>query len=524
YEPLHKRPELFPDAVHPDCEGYGEMAKIVYSAITGDYGGLALPHYYGNGMVLPHKRSFQIQGMANAGEKVSLSILFPAPKPASSGRGLPKQEELKYTTKAGSDGRWKVTISPLPTGGPYSLTANTSSREIHISDILAGELWLCSGQSNMEFQLQQCSTGRDDIPQSLKPDIRLLNLEARWRTDDVEWSASALDSINHLLYFTDPGWKVCTPETSPRFSAIGYYFACELQDSLRCPIGIINNAIGGSPAEAWIDRTTLEYEFPEILRDWTHNDFLQDWVRGRAERNMGKTHAPLQRHPYQPCYLYEASIDQLRELPISGVIWYQGESNAHNKDAHERLFPLLVKSWRKAWLNADLPFYFVQLSSLNRPSWPWFRDSQRQLLSEIRHSGMAVSSDIGDSLDVHFHTKRPLGHRLAVLALHHDYGFHHVVPSGPLFRTVEFRKGEAWVTFDYADGLQSSDGQSLRTFELAEYEGEFHPARSEIVGDKIRLTSKEVKHPHFVRYAWQPFTRANLINAAGLPASTFTTE
>ncbi len=520
YEPLHHRPELFPDAIHPNREGYGIMAKVVYQAVTGNYGDLHLPHYFGSGMVLPRNREFQIQGTANAGSQVSLSLLMPTGKT----HGQAKQKVIRYKALTGNDGRWTITINPLPQGGPYTLEFSSDHQKIVLDDILAGELWLCSGQSNMEFQLQQCDTGQEDLPHSTNPDIRLLNLEARWRTDNVEWSSSALDSINRLHYFTTPDWQACSPQSAPRFSAIGYYFAKELQDSLHCPIGIINNAVGGSPAESWIDRTTLEYEFPEILRDWTHNDFIQDWVRGRAERNMGQNHQPLQRHPYQPCYLYEANIRELSHLPISGVIWYQGESNAHNKDAHARLFPLLVESWRKAWGNVQLPFYYVQLSSLNRPSWPWFRDSQRRLLATIPHSGMAVSSDIGDSLDVHFHTKRPLGHRLAVLALHNGYGFKSVMPSGPLFRSVEFKGSEAWVSFDYAEGLHASDGKALRTFEIAEYEGEYHPAHAKIVGNQVRLSAKGVRHPRFVRYAWQPFTRANLVNGDNLPASTFISE
>ena len=524
YEPLHHRPELFPDAVHPNKEGYGIMAGVVYSAITGDYGGLQLPPFYTDNMVLPHNRQFKIEGIANAGDEVILSIGLRQPAPTKKGKGLPKKEIKTYKTHTDKDGRWAVTIGPLPTGGPYTLVVNTKTQAIKLSNILAGELWLCSGQSNMEFQLQQCSTGQDDIPKSTNPNIRMLNLEALWRTDNVQWPASALDSINKLQYYTDSGWQLCTPKTSPRFSAIGYYFARELQDSLQCPIGVINNAIGGSPAEAWIDRWTLEYQFPEILRDWTHNDFIQDWVRGRAERNMGEGHNPLQRHPYQPCYLYEASIDLLRALPISGVIWYQGESNAHNKDAHNRLFPLLVKSWRKAWNRDDLPFYYVQLSSIERPSWPWFRDSQRLLLTQIPHSGMAVSSDLGHASDVHPRNKRPIGHRLAVLALHNDYGYTSIVPSGPLFRSVNFKGREAWVSFDYAEGLRSADEKPLRTFEVAEFPGEYYPAQAEIVGSQVRLTSKEVKHPHYVRYAWQPFTTANLENGAGLPASTFQSE
>lgn len=507
FEPLHCRPELFPDAIHPNKEGYGIMAQIVYSAITGDYGGLQLPPYYTDNMVLPRNRAFALQGVANAGDKVTVRI-----------------NGQKHTATAGLDGKWEVSIAPLPSGGPYTLSVKSGKQTLELHNVMAGELWLCSGQSNMTFQLQQCNTAAEDIPLSDIPDIRLLNLEARWLTNNIQWSVSALDSINKLHYFTEPSWEVCTPQTSPRFSAIGYNFARELHDSLQCPIGVINNAIGGSGIEAWIDRTTIEHEFPAVLRDWTKNDFIQDWVRGRAETNMGEGHNALQRHPYQPCYLYEAGIAPLLSLPISGVIWYQGESNAHNKDAHDVLFPLLVSSWRKAWHQPDMPFYYMQLSSLNRPQWPWFRYSQLKLLDKVPHTGMAVCTDLGDSLDVHPRSKRPLGHRLAAWALHNDYGFSHIVPSGPLFRSVSFREGSAWVQFRYAEGLHSSDGAPLRTFEVAEYDGEFFPAEAVVVGDEVRVSSPEVKHPRFVRYGWQPFTRANLVNGAGLPASTFRSE
>ena len=506
YEPLYHYPQMLPDAVHPTAEGAAFLAREVYSAITGDFGGLQLPQWYSDNMVLPRDKVFTISGIANAGEKVQVKL---------SGK--------KYTAVAGRNGRWEVTAGPFPATLSTQLEVKAGKQKLSFSNVAFGDLWLCSGQSNMEFELRQSSTA-GDAADARDAGLRLYDMKCAWRTDNVTWHPSAVDSVQHLQYFRPAAWTDASPETAARFSAIGYYFARELQDSLHCPIGLISNAVGGSPTEAWIDRTTLEYEFPEILRDWTRNDFIQDWVRGRAEQNMGQGHASLQRHPYQPCYLYESSISPLCELPISGIIWYQGESNAHNKDAHERLFPLLVKSWRRAWHSPDLPFYYVQLSSLNRPSWPWFRDSQRRLLADLPHSGMAVSSDLGDSLDVHFHTKRPLGHRLAALALHNDYGFKSVIPCGPLFRSVNFKGSEAWVSFDYADGLRTSDDQPPRTFEIAEHEGQFHPATAQIVGDQVRLTAKGVKHPRFVRYAWQPFTRANLINGANLPASTFRSE
>lgn len=192
-------------------------------------------------------------------------------------------------------------------------------------------------------------------------------------------------------------------------------------------------------------------------------------------------------------------------------------------EAHERLFQLLVDSWRSNWKNPQLPFYFVQLSSLDRSSWTWFRDSQLRLMKSIPHTGMAVSSDHGDSLNVHPTHKQPIGERLARWALSDSYGYS-ITPSGPLFESV-VREGEALVvSFAFGEGLRTSDGNSPSYFEIAEEEGLYHPANVTIVGDKVRLTSPDLKAPRYVRYAWQPFTRANLVNKDGLPASTFLGE
>ena len=296
-----------------------------------------------------------------------------------------------------------------------------------------------------------------------------------------------------------------------------------LRDSLQVPVGLICNAVGGSPTESWIDRNTLETEFPAILNDWLHNDFIQDWVKGRAAKNLGFDSTKLSRHPYEPCYLYESGVLPLQQYPIKGVIWYQGESNTHNMEAHERLFQLLVDSWRSNWKNPQLPFYFVQLSSLDRSSWTWFRDSQLRLMKSIPHTGMAVSSDHGDSFNVHPTHKQPIGERLARWALSDSYGYS-ITPSGPLFESV-VREGEALVvSFAFGEGLRTSDGNSPSCFEIAEEEGLYHPANVTIMGDKVRLTSPDLKAPRYVRYAWQPFTRANLVNKDGLPASTFRGE
>lgn len=506
-QPLYPYPFMLPDTLHPTPEGAGILARTVYSAITGNYGGLRMPMTYTDRMVLQRDRPLQIKGTADANAKVKVSIAG-----------------QKSTVRADSNGHWQVTLAPLQAGGPYTLTVTDGKSTLSYRDVLAGEVWLCSGQSNMEFMLKAAATAQQDIPAVNDDRLRLFDMKGRWLTYAVEWPVSILDSLNHLQYYKSAQWKNATPETVRDFSAIAYYFGKMLRDSLQVPVGLICNAVGGSPTEAWIDRNTLEYQFPAILRQWTDNDFIQDWVRGRAALNIKKSSHKKQRHPYEPCYLYEAGIRPLVGFPIRGIIWYQGESNAHNFTTHEKLFHLLVDSWRRNWNDEQLPFYYVQLSSIDRPSWPWFRDSQRKMMNDIQATGMAVSSDYGDSLDVHPRNKKPIGERLGRWALNRTYDYKQVVPSGPLFRNVEFRNGAAYLSFDYGEGLHSTDGQSLRTFEVAEIDGLFEPAVAEIEGNRLKVYSKNIKNPRYVRYGWQPFTRANLVNGSNLPASTFRTE
>ena len=468
---------------------------------------IRMPLIFGDHMVLQQDTKIAIFGWADAGETVE--VVFAG---------------QKVKTTADTDGTWKVNLKPIKTKKEGQLLTIAGKNKLVYSDVLVGDVWVASGQSNMEFYLNWSATAAQDVPQAANSNIRFYDMKARWRTDAVEWDASVLDSLNHLQYYKDTRWTVCSPETAGNFSAVAYYFGKKLQDSLQVPVGLICNAIGGSPTEAWIDRSTLEYRFPAILRNWMQNDFIQDWVRGRAALNVKQSSNKLQRHPYEPCYLYESGIRPLEQFPVKGFIWYQGESNAHNREAHEKLFGLLVESWRKNWGDAELPFYFVQLSSIDRPSWTWFRDSQRRLMAEIPHTGMAVSSDRGDSLDVHPKQKREVGERLAAWALNKTYGYKNVIPSGPLYKSVVFSGGAAYISFDYAEELSTSDGKSLRTFEVAGDDGLFYPAQAVVENGKIKVWSDKVKEPETVRYGWQPFTRANLVNGAGLPASTFRAE
>lgn len=506
HEPLYPYPNLLPDAIHPNPEGAGILAKTVYGGITGNYGGLSMSSLYADYMVLQRDVPLDIHGTANTGEKITVEI-----------------GGQKASATADNQGKWSIVLSPMQAAEDLTLTITAGKQRKVFSHVAVGEVWLCSGQSNMAFMLCQTESGKQDIAAADDPQLRLFDMKGRWETYDVAWPASCLDSLNHLQYFHETTWQPSTPSSASRFSAVGYYYGRMLRQKLGVPVGLICNAVGGAPTEAWVDRNSLETSFPNILSNWLQNDFIQDWVRGRAAKNLTNDQTKLGRHPYEPCYLYESGILPLQRYPIKGVIWYQGESNAHNKDAHAKLFSLLVDGWRQNWKNPDMPFYFVQLSSLNRPSWPWFRDSQLRLMKEISNTGMAVSSDHGDSLDVHPRCKQPIGERLARWALAKTYG-QHITPSGPVFSSVTRQADALIVSFLYADGLQTSDGKAPSCFEIAEEDGLFQPANATIEGNTVRLTSPTIKHPRYVRYAWQPFTRANLVNADQLPASTFRGE
>ena len=549
YTPLHNRPDLFPDALHPNPEGALILAQSVYSALTGDYGGISLPQVFSNGMVLPRDEPILVEGFSDARRNIKATLI----------RDGKVVHECSNFSRA--NGSWWLQLPDMKAGGPYTLTFTATplnpnhyhfyypqkypyllenltkapEQTLTIDSLYFGDLWLASGQSNMELRVDQCNTLEQDMADAarLSGRLHLYNMPARARTDAVEWDDSVLRYTNELRHMDFQGWKTASPEMARKFSAVAFSFGRVLCDSLPdIPIGIICNAVGGSTTESWIDRSTLEWEFPNILHDWRNGDFGQAWARGRMTQNIAHAldkespaYNPLQRHPYDPAYLFEAAILPLGHLPIRGVIWYQGESNAHNIEVHEQLFTLLEQSWRKffaqRWQSEfhkkhPLPFYTVQLSSLPRPSWPAFRDSQRRLSDELPDTWMAVSSDLGDPNDVHYRTKRPVGERLALQALHHTYG-HSVECEGPSVRYVVRAINHCIVVaFDHADGLTCTKG-----FEIAASDGMFYPADIKIEGAKIILSSPSVSNPTAVRYGWSGFTDADLRNAQGLPASTF---
>ncbi len=506
HKPLYSRPDLFADALHPDVEGAQIIANIVSAALTGNYDGLSLPAIYTDGMVVQRGKPFFLQGTADAGKRITATI-----------------GKQKRKTISGTDGCWSLMFDSLTVGPSYKLTVECNNDKIELNDIVVGEVWLCSGQSNMEWMIKRCNDAELYIAEAANKNIRIYDMKSRVHTDNVEWELSDLQKLNKHDYILPTKWQQINEQNASDFSAVAYHFGSMLADSLGVPIGLICNAVGGAPAESFIARKTLEHnpQLVDILYNWRENDMIQDWCRGRAAQNIKNATNSLQRHPYEPCYLYETVIEPLVGFPIKGAIWYQGESNAHNVELHETIFPVLLDCWRNAW-GYEFPFYFVQLSSINRPSWPHFRDSQRRMAKMIKNCGMAVSSDKGNFYDVHPRDKQPIGERLARLALNKTYECGNVVFSGPAICRAENNGDEIVLFFDYASLLRSSDGTPLRTFEIADEGGLYHTAdKVTVEKGTIRLSAKGVNKPMRARYGWQPFTDANLVNEEGLPASTF---
>ena len=507
---MYHRPDLMPDALHPNEQGAGIIARQVCSAITDNFGGLSLPAIYSDNMVIQQGKPFVVSGTANAGKEVSVRF--------------GKQRIIKT---AAEDGSWKVMFTPMVADGKsYTLTVECGKEKKEYKNLVIGEVWLCSGQSNMAFMVKESSHIEQSLSNVKKRDIRLYDMKPRVLTNSVEWDSVDLVRLNNHDYYQPTTWQLQNKENVSDFSAVAYHFGAMLADSLGVPVGLICNAVGGAPAEAFIDRKTLEFHpvLVDILYNWKENDMIQDWCRGRAKQNIAKSSVKLQRHPYEPCYLYETGIMPIASYPIKGAIWYQGESNAHNVELHEVIFPTLVNCWRKTWNDPEMPFYFVQLSSINRPSWPHFRDSQRRLAAEIPNCDFAVSSDKGHPSDVHPKEKAPVGERLARLALNQTYDMQHVAQHGPTPVKAFSFNGRTVIEFSNATELKTSDSYILRGLEVADHSGRFSKVDAE---KEVKFKDNRIiieREAHRVRYAWQPYTDANLVNEADLPASTFDIE
>ncbi|MFT5106008.1 MAG: sialate O-acetylesterase [Pseudoalteromonas tetraodonis] len=456
---------------------------------------LRLPKIFGDHMVLQNGEEINVWGWAEPGAAVVASFAAQS-----------------VTAFADKEGRW---ILKLPEQKPNSkgqeLKVSSKDEAIALTDILVGEVWLCSGQSNMQWAMNRSQHGKEEIAKADHPEIRLFAIKNRV-------AATPQDDVPHA-------WTACTPQTAAGFTAVGYHFGEALQRELKMPIGLIQSAWGGTEIEPWTPHD-----------GFAKHDSLKNLAKQVAELKPGSAIGNK-----TPSAIYNAMIHPLAPFSLRGAIWYQGESNCLKGDTaiYTDKTHALVDGWRSVFQQEDLPFYFVQLApfnyrkafakrnaSLTTESLPEFWDAQVACLSEIANTGMAVVTDItGSVTNIHPPNKRDVGQRLALWALAKDYGRDDLVYSGPIFKSLALGAGKATLSFDHVGGgLVSDDDNELSQFTIAGSDMKFVPAKAIINGDTIEVSSPDVPQPTAVRYAWHETAVGNLANKDGLPASPFRTD
>ncbi|WP_225444114.1 sialate O-acetylesterase [Echinicola arenosa] len=441
-----------------------------------------LPSILSDNMVLQQNSNATIWGWSTqTTEKITVT-------------GSWNNEPLETTV---NQGKWSVELPTPSYGGPFTVTIK-GHQEIVLKNIQIGEVWLCSGQSNMQWS---ANNGFDHAEEEVKaanyPNIRFFSVPRH---------------NSETLQDNSPGeWTVCTPESMRSFSAVGYFFGRELLEELGVPIGLINSSWGGTPIEIWSPLGLVEK--PELLNDAAEHIAENQWY--------SKT----------PGSAYNAMINPLVPFDIAGYLWYQGESNRQNADYYYETFPMMINSWRKAWGNADLPFYYVQIAPFDynnndledlEPA--VVRDAQLKTMQQVANTGMVVTNDIGNLKNIHPGNKQEVGRRLALWALAKTYGVEHIEPSGPVFSSMEVNKNKIIVRFDHAEGGLVAKGKDVLEFYIAGVDRKFYLAKAKIEGSQVVISSKEVKEPVAVRFAFSDIALPNLFNKDGLPASAFRTD
>lgn len=462
-----------------------------------------VPNIFGDHMVLQQAQKNKVWGVANAGEAVSVKI-----------------DHQTHTATADKDGKWQVMLDPLPVGGPYELSIK-GGNEIKISDVLVGEVWVCSGQSNMQWSVDQANDP-DLVKLTAKfPKLRMINFPQTGSQEPI-WTH-------------DRPWQVCTPETVGRFSAVGYFFARQLHQTLDVPVGMINNAWGGSACEAWINRETLaaDPQFKPLLDRWigmekAYADLESDNDGKEAQKRQLQGQM---RGNARPGNIYNGVLKSHLGYGIKGAIWYQGESNAGRAYQYRELFPLMIASWRKEWNQGDFPFYWVQLADFRNESpdpmesdWAELREAQTMTMAKLPNTGEAVIIDIGEGKDIHPKNKVDVGLRLARWALAKQYGMPLEYQS-PQYKSMEKSGRSIILSFEHVGkGWRPFDVAVPRGFAIAGEDKKFVWADAKIVDGKIEVSSPSVPSPVAVRYAWADNPVCNMFNSSGLPLTPFRTD
>jgi len=477
-----------------------------------------LPAVIGDGMVLQQQKPVSIWGWADPGEAVTVELAG-----------------NKAAATADDSGRWLVKLPPVEAGNLGGMTV-TGRNSIRLKNILAGEVWVCSGQSNMQWSLNQINA-KDDIAAANHRDIRLLTVP----------KVPSGQPVSDM----EAGWQTCNPDTVAEFSAVGYFFGRELQAKLKVPIGLIDSSWGGTRIEPWTPplgfvsvpelagiRAEVE-RANELYRNAVGENIgrIEQWVENtRACLDAGISLPPLPVWPKheldshrKPTGIYNGMIYPLLPFAIRGAIWYQGESNLDDGAVYYYKMKALINGWRKVWGLGDFPFYYVQLAPFrynrdDKTLLPQLWEAQTKALS-IENTGMAVTTDIGDLDNIHPKNKQDLGRRLSLWALADTYGYDDLVFSGPMYKRISVQTDRIRIHFDHVGGgLVSRDGKPLNWFTIAGEDRNFVEAEASIDGDTVVVRSGKVARPVAVRFAWHEEAEPNLANAELLPAVPFRTD
>jgi len=483
---------------------------------------LSMPSIFGDHMVLQQGKDLPIWGTAEPGEHVRVRL---------GGRS--------ERTVADEQGNWRITFAPRGPSHPLTMKVSGDEETLEFEDVLIGEVWVCSGQSNMQWTVANSNNSLLEMEQADYPQLRMFS---------VERTASAAPQKDCV-----GSWKVCTPENVPEFSAVGYFFGRELHGALGTPVGMIHTSWGGTPAESW---TTLE----SLVKDPLLSPIQERWVAQQAADDAAKAayeaaHAAWQqaadaakasgaeapaepeaptltnRDSWMPGGLYNAMIAPLVPYAIQGAIWYQGESNAGRAYQYRTLFPTMIRDWRASWNQGDFPFLFVQLANFqgrgsapSESAWAELREAQSMTLDACANTGQAVTIDIGHMTDIHPRNKQEVGRRLALNALATTYG-QDIPYSGPQYAAMAINGNAVTLSFEHtAYGLQTYDQGKLVGFSIAGEDRKFVWADAKIEGNTVIVSSEAVAAPVAVRYAWADNPECNLYNGVGLPASPFRTD
>nr|WP_082855956.1 sialate O-acetylesterase [Mucilaginibacter sp. L294] len=452
-------------------------------------------------MVIQQNKPFKVWGQAAAGQQVTVKADW---------------AQQPVTVIAGADNKFMAIINvPEAKKGDYTahtLAVESNHQKITLTDMLIGDTWFLSGQSNMQFAMREVKDAATEIAAANSPNIRILNVGFNWNTKPI-------DTLKG-------DWQKISPQTVKDFSAVGYYFGKELQNKLDIPVGLIYSGIGGSWEQAYVAQDVMSSD--SLLNAFYLKPFF-DSPKSKEKLDGVFSFDRV----YQPFLIHNAMIYPFYNLSIKGICWYQGESNRAERESYLQLSYAQIKSWRKAFAQGDLPFYYVQVaphayekfdSTLN--DYAFFREIQEKV-GEMNNTAMAVTMDVGDAKNIHPTNKKPVGDRLARIALNRTYGMLYINYQGPHVDYVTFLKKKAIVNYLPASiktGLRTNDAAGPKYFMVAGDDQLFYAAEAKIVGNTIELTAKQVKKPVAVRYAFTNYPTTNLENGDGLPAVPFRTD